>query len=124
MKPHHWIVFGGSVVYAVLLVFSWNQADAQVDPCAGVAKPATVKTIVIEPNPSRYEGPPCFEGETCATPPDWDDREFLPDGSARYVFSNVGELRAVLKDGKWESEVLEMLPAPAPACWAWQWRPM
>ena len=86
--------------------------------------PRALVDIVIEPNAPRYAGPACLEGETCTTPAGWDPRAFLADGSVRHAFEYVGELRAVERNGRWESDELVMLPAPAPACWSWQWRPV
>jgi hypothetical protein len=94
--------------------------------CDGVPPPAPITDVVIEPSPVSYAGPACLDGETCTTPADWDDREFLADGSARYTFTYVGELRAVeLADGSWGSEEKVMINTGIPGvCWAWTWRPV
>jgi hypothetical protein len=106
-----------------VLAIPASATEEPVDPCAGVPPPPPLVEVVIEPNALRYTGPACLEGETCTTPADWDTREFLPDGSVRHVFEYVGELRAVERNGRWESDELVMLPTgKPPACWAWQWR--
>lgn len=74
--------------YAILLLaFLAPAATPQVEPVEDDCADGIY--VVIEQNPVRYAGPYCAEGETCVTPADWDDREFLPDGSARYVFTCV-----------------------------------
>lgn len=93
--------------------------------CDGVEAPAPLLDVVIEQDPTRYAGPYCAPGETCETPAGWDDRGFFPDGTARHEFTYVGELRAVERNGAWESDELVMAPTgKPPACWAWQWRPV
>jgi hypothetical protein len=109
----------------IILAIPTAAQQTPPDPCVGVPPPRPVVDVVIESNAPKYTGPACLEGETCTTPADWDTREFLPDGSVRHTFTNVGELRAVSHaEGVWTSEERVMLPAPAPACWAWQWRPV
>jgi hypothetical protein len=116
MKPAHLIAL------AILAIPTAAQ-QTPPDPCAGVPKPAPLVDVVIEPNAPKYSGPACLEGETCTTPADWDTRDFQPDGSVRWVFTYVGEARAVERNGRWETDELKMMPAPAPACWSWQWVP-
>lgn len=113
-------------VAAVLILAAVALAQTAPAPtCEGVPKPAATVEYVLEPNAPKYAGPACLEGETCTTPAGWDTREFLADGTtARHRFTYAGELRAVERNGRWESDELVMLPAAAPVCWAWQWRPV
>lgn len=109
---------------AFLLTLPALAADQTVPlTCDGVPPPPPITDVVIEPNAPKYTGPACLEGETCEQPVNWDTREFLPDGSVKYTFTYVGELRAVEINGVWQSEEKVMLPTgKLPACWAWQWR--
>lgn len=52
---------------------------------------APTREVVIEQNPVVYVGPGCRVDEVCVMPPNWDTREFLPDGTVRHVFTIVPE---------------------------------
>jgi hypothetical protein len=80
--------------------------------CDGVPKPALATFTVLDENVVVYAGPYCAPGETCTTPPDWDNRTF--------TYTDVGGIR-LNDDGT--TEELKLVQSPPPACWEWRWLP-
>lgn len=107
---------------AAVLALPFVDAPSVAPSCVGIEAPPPKTSTIFDPAAVKYSGPYCAEGETCEPFVDAGQPgvEVRPDG-VLYTFTDVGELRAVERDGAWVSEELRMLPAPPPACWAWQW---
>ena len=109
-------------ILTIIILAALSLADEPAPACDGVPPPPPLTDIVFDPLAAKYAGPLCMEGETCEPVIEEHPGVRVTEEGTEYTFTYVGEIRAVERDGKWESEELVMLPAPPPACWAWQWR--
>jgi hypothetical protein len=80
--------------------------------CDGVQKPDLATFTVLDGAAVVYAGPYCAVGETCTTPPDWDNRTF--------IYTDVGGLRF---NDNGTTDELKLVQSPPPACWEWRWLP-
>jgi hypothetical protein len=91
------IGLGVIVVLVLLTSFAWPQTTPVEEPveCPD-APPALPTTTELDPNPARYAGPACLEGDgdTCVTPPGWHESPgyVLTAEGARITYTNVGQL--------------------------------
>lgn len=115
------ITLSAIAVIVLLTSFAFPQEAPPAEPACSEEPPPLPTYKELDPNPARYAGPYCAEGEECTPPAGWHEQPgyVLTDKGAEITYTDVGTLYTYLCPDKvsYRFEQEQWVNKGMPRCW-------